>query len=174
MIMEERWVDLDDFPNHQVSTHGKVRNKKTGKHLKPFPDRYGYNRLSIGNTDNVYIHRLVAKAFYGTEEGRPQVHHRDNNRKNNHVLNLMYCTASENIKWSVNDGKNAHLRASERARVVNMKPVRIVENGMVFDSILSCAKHLNISASNVSRHLRGRRPSVGGVHVEFLKGGERS
>lgn len=61
----EIWLDLKDFPNHQVSSHGRVRNKKTGYILKPFQDRYGYLRVSIGNTDNVYIHDLVCKTFVG-------------------------------------------------------------------------------------------------------------
>ena len=53
----EEWVDLERFPNHQISTQGRVRNKKTGHVLKPMSDRYGYSFVSIGNVDNVYIQR---------------------------------------------------------------------------------------------------------------------
>lgn len=31
MRTEEIWHDLDRFPSHQVSSHGRVRNKKTGR-----------------------------------------------------------------------------------------------------------------------------------------------
>ena len=40
----EEWADLNNFPNHQISSYGRIRNKKTNHILKPFSDRYGYLR----------------------------------------------------------------------------------------------------------------------------------
>ena len=49
----EEWVDLNNFPNHQISSYGRVRNKKTNYVLKPFSDRYGYLRVSIGSIETL-------------------------------------------------------------------------------------------------------------------------
>ena len=97
----ELWVDIEDFPNYQVSNKGRVRNKRNGYILKPFADRYGYLRLSIGNTDNVYIHKLVCQAFNGNPPNyNYQINHIDSNRQNNCASNLEWVTHQDNIRYS--------------------------------------------------------------------------
>ena len=164
----EHWLTIKKFPKYEISTHGNVRNKTTKLILKPSPDRYGYLRLTLGMVNNVYIHRLVAENFYNREEIHTQVNHIDGDRTNNHVLNLEWCTASENIKWSVHKKTNAHILASERAAIVNSKPVRIVEDDLVFNSIVSCAQYLGVRPTSVWRHLKGIRKSIKGVHIEYV------
>lgn len=167
----EEWIDLIRFPNYQVSTHGRVRQKCTGHILKPFSDRYGYLRLSLGNTDNVYIHRLVCETFYGQPQyGQTQVNHIDGNRQNNHVLNLEWCTPKENIQWGVLNGRIDPSKGSARAREVNVRPVRIIELNRVFDSVTDCADFLGVQPTNVSRCLVGVRKGqkLHGYHIEFV------
>lgn len=171
-VDNELWIDMNDrFPNHQLSSYGRVRNKKTGHILKPFSDRYGYSRVSIGNTDNVYIHRLVCEYFYGEPtEDRPHVNHIDCDRQNNHVLNLEYCSPKENTKWGVYNGNINPQKGLRRAREVNLKPVRIVETGELFNSVKECAKYFGVSPTNISRCLVGERKGqkVHGYHVEYV------
>ena len=167
----EDWADLLEFPNHQVSSYGRVRNKRTGHILKPFSDKYGYLRMSIGNVDNVYIHRLVCKTFLGPpEEGQTQVNHIDGNRQNNNVLNLEWCTPSENIKWAVHKKSIDMDILSRKALSVNLTPVRIVETGTTFSSVKECAEYLNVSPTNVSRVLIGERKGqrIHGYHIEYI------
>lgn len=168
----EHWVDLSRFPNHEISTHGRVRNKRTGHILTPFSDRYGYLRLSIGSTDNVYIHRLMCETFYGPPGyENAQVNHIDCNRQNNNLLNLEWCTPSENIRWGVFRGDCDPRKASAVAAVVNRKAVRIVETGETFASVKECAGHLGVKPTNVSRCLAGARKGqrLKGRHVEYIE-----
>ena len=54
---------------------------------------YIYVRLSLPNEKaRAYIHRLVAKAFISNPNGYNVVNHKDENKKNNNVLNLEWCT----------------------------------------------------------------------------------
>ena len=168
----EMWVDLEDFPNHQISTAGRVRNKHTGYILRPFADRYGYLRLSIGNVDNVYIHRLVCETFNGPPCGsRSHVNHIDGDRQNNHVLNLEWCTPRENIRWGYHNGNIDPFVGLERAREVNLCPVRIVELDMIFSSVKNCAKYLGVPPTNVSRCLTGSRKGqkLHGYTIEYFR-----
>lgn len=169
-MTEEIWADLRDYPNHQVSSLGRVRNKRNGYVLKPFADRYGYLRLSIGNADNVYIHRLVCETFHGEPVGdRTQVNHIDCNRQNNCVDNLEWCNGHENISWGVSHGFIDPSIGCRRAQEVNRKRVRIVETGDEFESVKSCAEYFGVAPTNISRVLVGSR--VGqrfhGYHLEF-------
>ena len=167
----EVWIDAVGFPSHEVSTWGNVRNRKTGRVLKPFADRYGYLRLSLGNTDNVYIHKLVCESFYGPKpELDSQVNHIDCNRQNNHVLNLQWCSPSENIRWGVFKGNIDPMIGLRRAAEVNPKPVMIVELGLEFPSVKDCANYLGVNPGCISRILVGTRKdqSIHGYHVEYV------
>lgn len=166
------WTTIPSYPDYQVNTFGDIRNRKTGLILKQFSDRYGYMRVSLGSINNVYVHRIVCETFYGLPEGvRCHVNHIDGDRKNNNVLNLEWCTPSENIKWGVMKGNVRPAVASQRAAEINARPVRIVELDKVFSSVRACADFLNVPPTNVSRCLVGNRKGqrIHGYHVEFTR-----
>lgn len=166
----EQWVILRRFPNHEISTHGRIRNARTGHILKPSPDRYGYLRLSIGSTDNVYIHRLMCETFYGPPEHPDmQVNHLDADRQNNHILNLQWCSSSDNIRWAIHRGNCDPMVGLQKAQEVNRRSVRLAENGMVFPSVKECAEYLGVNPNRVSRCLIGERrgQTLHGYHVEY-------
>ena len=168
----EVWADLAYFPNHQVSSKGRVRNRRTGYVLKPFADRYGYLRLSIGNTDNVYVHRLVCETFHGSPpDSTYQVNHIDCDRQNNDANNLEWCTGSYNIKWGVEHGNVKPMIGLARAAEVNPKSVRIVELEREFPSVKDCAEFLGVQPTNVSRCLRGSRKGqrLHGYTLEYIE-----
>ena len=167
----ELWLDLVNFPNHQVSNHGRIRNKKNGHVLKPISDRYGYSRLSIGKVDNIAVHRLVCETFYGSPTfSNAQVNHIDCDRSNNHVLNLEWCTPSRNIKWAVDNGKLNPKIGLRKAVEVNKRPVRIVELSKDFESVKDCADFLGVPLTNVCRCLKGSRKGqrLHGYHIEYI------
>ena len=98
------WRDIEGASNYEVSNMGIVRNKTTQKELKGRVTKTGYLQVSIkmdetGTFTNKYIHRLVALAFIeNNNEEKKQVNHIDGNKSNNNVLNLEWCTNSENQK----------------------------------------------------------------------------
>lgn len=167
----DTWIDIPKFSNYQASISGEIRNKHTGRIIKSFPDRYGYLRLSLGNTDNIPVHRLICETFYGPPPNDAyQVNHIDCNRQNNHVSNLEWCTPSENIKWGIRNGKIDPKVGLSRAIESNLKPVRIIELDKIFYSVKECAEFLGVPPTNVSRCLVGSRQGqrLHGYHIEFI------
>lgn len=99
--MPEKWKDILEASNYEVSNLGNVRNKKTLKVLKGRLSKSGYYQVSIkidktGNFTNRYIHRLVAEHWIKNPENKREVNHIDGNKTNNTVDNLEWVTSSEN------------------------------------------------------------------------------
>ena len=96
--MEEQWKQIQDFPNYQISTFGNVKNIITNKLLKP-SNKGGYYNISLVNSyckKAFKVHRLVAIAFIPNPENKPDVNHKDKNKKKYHIDNLDWMTRKEN------------------------------------------------------------------------------
>lgn len=82
----ERWIVIEDHPNYEVSNEGKVRNRRTGRILRPVMNR-GYERVNLDG-QLCYIHKLVMEAFRGELCNGLKVHHIDGDVGNNDISNL--------------------------------------------------------------------------------------
>nr|UVX77624.1 MAG: zinc-binding loop region of homing endonuclease [Bacteriophage sp.] len=60
---------------------------------------YGVSLRKDGKYYNKTIHRLVAEAFIPNPNNLPCVNHKDENRLNNNVENLEWCTYQHNNTW---------------------------------------------------------------------------
>lgn len=127
------------------SPYGKVKPKNNGK---------GYMIIGTGlgvglKKKNYYVHRLVAQAFIKNLENLPQVNHKDGNRSNNHVSNLEWVSALDNIRDYIKKG---------RANFPKKKPVHQYDCNFNFIKTwpsckdaamhLSCTKELIQQAAN--------------------------
>jgi len=98
--MEEKWKQIQDFPNYNISSFGNIKNIITDKPLKPSL-KSGYYHVSLVNNNtkkSFKIHRLVALAFLQNLDNKPEVNHIDKNKLNNTIDNLEWVTRQENNK----------------------------------------------------------------------------
>lgn len=85
---------------YSVSPFGEVKGMRG---LLSQSETNGYYMVGIkihGAFRQVLVHRLVAKAFLSNPDGLPQVNHKDENKLNNHIDNLEWCTAQYNMEYS--------------------------------------------------------------------------
>lgn len=98
----ENWRPVDGYEGcYEVSTFGNVRSvRKSGKILVLNVTPKGYLRIALareGVQKNFMVHRLVASAFIANDNEKPEVNHKDGDKKNNRVDNLEWVTTSENL-----------------------------------------------------------------------------
>lgn len=91
----DRIVSVDD--------NGRQYNKTLGgKQMKQNIHSKGYKIVSLtknGKTKSLFVHRIVAEAFLTNENDLPMVNHKDEDKTNNFVENLEWCTASYNRSY---------------------------------------------------------------------------
>ena len=103
----EQWKSIAGYEGlYEVSNLGRVKSlnyNKTGveKILKPNKVK-GYLQVQLwrdGKYKMFLVHRLVATAFLPNPEGFEQVNHLDENKSNNCVSNIEWCSAKYNNNY---------------------------------------------------------------------------
>lgn len=97
------WKIIKGYENYSVSELGDVKNNKTGRFLRLRRDTNGYLSIKLyknGFYTRKLVHRLVAEAFIPNPMGYKVVNHINENKEDNVVYNLEWCTHQENIQYS--------------------------------------------------------------------------
>ena len=84
---------------YDISRDGTVTNLKTGRALRPYIDHTGYTVIKLDGKV-LAIHRLVAEAFLPNPNGYDQINHKNEDKTDNRVENLEWCTQTYNLRYS--------------------------------------------------------------------------
>jgi hypothetical protein len=96
----EVWVNIEDYPNYEVSSEGQVRSyqQNNPRILKQKINKDGYCAVTLCNENGkkMYnVHRLVAKGFIANLSNKPDVDHINRIRTDNKISNLRWATKQE-------------------------------------------------------------------------------
>lgn len=173
----EVWQDIEGYEGYyKVSNYGRVKNaerkvwngrgyytiKETVK--SPSLNRgYLQIKLSKNNTDKMYlVHRLVADTFISNFSNFPCINHKDENKENNRVENLEWCTVEYNNRYN-----GRYDRVSKKMGNI----VQQIKDGKVVKEYQSCrqaARELNIHPCHIAECARGIRSSYGGYAWKYV------
>jgi len=104
----EEWKDISGYEGlYQISNYGNVRAinyNHTGrtKDMRLCNSSFGYSQICLTKNNHKStkkVHRLVAEAFIPNPNNYKAVNHKDENKKNNHVDNLEWCSAKYNNNY---------------------------------------------------------------------------
>lgn len=108
--MSEIWKDIVGYEGlYQVSNLGKIKSTRYDKEivLKPAVSKDGYCQVVLYNFSkrSVLVHRMVAISFLDNPNLLPSVNHKDENKQNNCVENLEWCTVLYNNNYGIRNLK---------------------------------------------------------------------
>lgn len=129
MSKDEVWRDIKGYEGfYKVSNKGNVhsvaRISSQGKRcggltLKPQYDKDGYLHVGLhknGVMKTKKIHRLVTEAFIPNPSKYLEINHKDENKTNNRVENLEWCTREYNMNYGT-----LVERVSKKVRAINVE-----------------------------------------------------
>ena len=102
-------MDLKGFkvipvaPEYMINDRGDVYSSYIGRLLSQKTAKNGYKEVSlVSNTIRKHyrVHVLVMLTFVGPRPNNLVIDHRNRNRADNRLSNLIYCTQAENIENS--------------------------------------------------------------------------
>ena len=154
---------------YQITENGDVWSVRRNRFLKPYKNQLGYLRVVLsknGIVKKYSVHRLVAEAFLPNPNNYPCVNHKDENKLNNNVDNLEWCTIRYNNCY--NDGQ------IKRARFKRKKVYQYDLNGNLIKEWISVndAGRNGYKPGHVSACCRGERKSHKGFIWSYEKLGE--
>ena len=156
---EELWKEWPRDPRIKVSDKGNVVSYKrgAGRPLKVWHNNCGYQLVAAGPKRTYLVHRLVAETWIPNPNHYEEVNHINGDKDDNSVENLEWTTHGENMRHAFRTG------------LKKITPVRIVETGEVFESILECARQIGGSTGHISECLAGKRSTHLGYHFEHVE-----
>lgn len=175
--MKEIWKPIEGYEGYyEISTLGNVCSlarvvncnghpRKTDRFiLCPMVDRFGYLKVQLhknGDVKTIKIHRLVAKAFIPNENGYRCINHKDENKRNNCVDNLEWCTH----KYNTNYGTGIRRGVEKRVKPICQydKHGNLIAH---YNSIGEASKKTGICSSGIGQCCSGNKKySVVGGYI---------
>lgn len=178
--MEEIWKPVRGYEGrYEVSNFGRVmslnyRMTKQSKLMSPSINSDGYacvnlTKDGVGNSHKV--HRLVASAFIANPNNLPQVNHIDEDKLNNQVNNLEWCTGRHNVNHGTGNARRSSSQVNG-SKSVGVKALDKLGNiALVFESIQEAQRN-GFSAGNICECCKGRRNFHKGFMWRYLDGTE--
>ncbi len=148
---------------YAVTSCGKVWSYRKNGFLNCGKTYNGYLKVVLvkdKKQKNFYVHRLVAETYLNNIENFTDVNHKDENKHNNCVNNLEWCTHYYNIKYSMT---KIYKNAGKKQR----KCV-CIETGEVFKNPLEVANKLNVRYYRVTSCCRNQDNEIDGLHFKYI------
>lgn len=171
--MQEQWRDIEGYENkYQVSNLGRVKSlnyNRTNREkiLKLYKNRYGYLYVILyknGKAKTYTVHRLVVITFMGTpiDEDYCQINHIDEDKTNNKLENLQYCTIKYNCNYGTRNEKRRKVLTNYYKFSKPVIGINIINGYIVeFPSINEAERVMHVSHSHISECCKGKLKTTG-------------
>ena len=157
-IEDEVWKDIPKYEDdYMISSLGRVYSKITNKILKTFLSN-GYLKVTLykdGRQKHFFVHRLLALTFIPNPTNLPHINHKDENKQNNSINNLEWCSAYYNNNYGT--------RSSKAIKNTKKPIIQLTIDGAFireWDSARDAERELGISYGKICSVCKGNRKTT--------------
>lgn len=173
-VSMEIWKDIEGYEGlYQISNFGRIKflyNYRGRNNILVPRIKRGY--YQIGLRKNVKrkwfaVHRLVAKAFIDNPNNYPVINHIDEDKLNNNVDNLEWCT------YKYNNSYGNRIKKVVQTNKLRKEIAQYTLDGELvkeFFSIAEASRQTGFSMTNISNCVNGIFKQANG-YIWKLKGG---
>lgn len=176
----EIWKDIKGWEGcYKVSNKGRVKalnrdvlysNGKVYKYreriMKAKVNKSGYVTVCLSKNGyycNKRLHQLVIAAFLDRPKGCGQINHKDENKQNNELSNLEYCTGKYNNNYGTRNKRVAEKQMNDPTRSVSVSQYTTEgELINVFPSIKEAFRKIGADVRRISACCNGFRKTEKG------------
>lgn len=151
--------------DYKINTNGQIINNK-GHILAQSIGNNGYYRVHLcknGKAKWYSVHRLVAETFISNPLHLPEVNHKDENKLNNAVSNLEWCSSKYNTNYGT---RNKRISKTSINNILS-QPVRCIETNIIYPSMREAQRQTKIFSTAIGKVCKGERKTAGGYHWEY-------
>lgn len=156
-LIDADWRPLKRYEGrYEITKEGLIRNRH-GRVLSPYQGEY----LTVVLTGEGFrrterVHRLLAENFLSPYSGE-QVNHKNGDKYDNRLENLEWCTPSENVKHSYQEGLASNRGTRHSRSILTEEDIPIIRS---------------LIAQGISCRIIGERFSVKGSAIDSVKRGK--
>lgn len=154
--MKEVFKDCPGYEGrYLIGNYGTVWSVARNHKMKTYIDKKGYENVGFWDKDLKHhdhrVHRLVALAFIPNPKKLPEINHKNEDKLDNRVENLEWCTTSYNCRYG-----SRIQRRSQKMR----KPVLVFDMSDHYlfrcESIQEASEKLGIYGTDISKVCLGK------------------
>ena len=182
----EEWRDVKGYEGlYMVSSTGIIKSVErtvwnsrgfyktvSERILKARKNKYGYLHVVLHKDNKAkeyYIHRLVAEAFLPNPDGLSEVNHKDEDKINNCVSNLEWCSHKQNVNYGTRTKRMTESMINNPKR---SKPVIAIDKvsgtTLEFPSINEASRVTGVSLAGIIYCCKGRYKYAGGYFWQYI------
>lgn len=157
-VMQNVATDCHVSVNSVVITFFKEISKE--RLMKQTIDKDGYMTVSLcknGKARHYRVHRLVAEAFLKNPNNFPFVNHKDENKANNNLDNLGWCSVLYNNHYGKGYCKERFAKQMKSVIQLDLSHNIVC----IFPSILEAANAIHGNRNTTSAHIKNKKPYLG-------------
>ena len=191
----EEWRPIKGYEGlYEVSNYGRVKSldrivvienqthngtkyiqkrQFKGQILKQKENEFGYLHVFLSNKGYTYpnVHNLVADAFIPNKWKLPEVNHKDENKHNNCVWNLEWCTSSYNKRYGTANKRRIETRNKNKSYHHQKTVGQFTLEGVLIATFVTAgdaAKQLNLKRECIRDCCLGRQKTAYGYVWKYL------